>query len=255
MIIKIKQEEKKWEKNIRQKEYKKNKDNDTGFRCLTVVWAGKGLYWSTGSTLELVICVTEGSWKTIKHVIIISHSANHHTHKLQIYLRDSRQRPDRAKPVNNWRTKKYKMKLYCKTASKVINKLPINIILQLRQWTIDTEFKQINSFILTLKLSHSVWLTWVSTNHLHWSCWVGRNAWSAIWFVCPRSLNQDHLLCAQPCKLINKNKREFRKIFSECEKPFFCTRPAPGAQVLLTLSGLQMYFNHETCYGKWTALI
>lgn len=37
------------------------KGNDEGFRCLTVGWAGKGLYWSTGSTLELVTCVTEGS--------------------------------------------------------------------------------------------------------------------------------------------------------------------------------------------------
>lgn len=36
-------------------------------RCLTLGWAEKGLYWSTGSMLDFVTWVTEGSWKNNKN--------------------------------------------------------------------------------------------------------------------------------------------------------------------------------------------
>lgn len=54
-------------KDDRGEEKGTNKKIIKDFRWLTVGWAGKGLYWSTGSTPELVTCVTEGSWKTTKH--------------------------------------------------------------------------------------------------------------------------------------------------------------------------------------------
>lgn len=68
------------EKRQAKDDHGEEKGNEQGLRRLTAGWAGKGLYWSTGSMLELVTCVTEGSWNTTKHVsfFIISQSANHH---------------------------------------------------------------------------------------------------------------------------------------------------------------------------------